>query len=141
MLDRTAWGSATTSWPATTARPPVGRSTVLRMRKVVVFPAPLGPSSPKISPGWQSNETSLHGRDPAPLIVQKGFAEAFDVDHGVLLSVGVGEGFQMRDSRYRIPDSRPRSLALRINVWHFSLSLSLCTKRMASGTCHLPDLP
>ena len=58
MWSRTASGSATTSWPATIARPPVGRSTVLRIRRVVVLPAPLGPSNPKISPGWQSKLTS-----------------------------------------------------------------------------------
>ena len=58
MLARTAAGSVATSWPATIARPPVGLRTVLRMRRVVVFPAPLGPSRPKISPGLQSNPTS-----------------------------------------------------------------------------------
>src|SRR5262245_44956376 len=39
------------------AVPPVGRSTVHRMRMVVVLPAPLGPSSPKISPGRASKLT------------------------------------------------------------------------------------
>ena len=43
---RTASGAAETSWPATTARPDVGRSSVASMRIVVVLPAPFGPSSP-----------------------------------------------------------------------------------------------
>ena len=38
------------------------------------------PASPRV---WRS----VAGKDPAPLIVQKGFAEAFNVDHGRLLSV------------------------------------------------------
>src|ERR1700677_3013739 len=46
---RTATGSAVTSSPATRAVPDVGRSSVRRMRIVVVLPAPFGPSSPKIS--------------------------------------------------------------------------------------------
>ena len=40
---RTAAGSATTSWPATVALPPVGRSSVVSIRTVVVLPAPFGP--------------------------------------------------------------------------------------------------
>ena len=40
-------------------RPPVGFKTVLRMRRVVVLPAPFGPSRPKIAPGRHSNETSV----------------------------------------------------------------------------------
>src|SRR4051794_39602292 len=43
-------GSATTSTPPTMARPPVGTTRVVSMPTVVVLPAPLGPSSPKISP-------------------------------------------------------------------------------------------
>src|SRR5580765_7660951 len=39
------------------AWPPVGRSTVLRIRRQVVLPAPLGPSNPKISPGLTSKLT------------------------------------------------------------------------------------
>ena len=35
--------SVTTSWPATRALPPVGRSSVVSIRTVVVLPAPLGP--------------------------------------------------------------------------------------------------
>ena len=81
---------STTSWPATTARPPVGLSTVLRIRRVVVLPAPLGPSSPKISPGWQSKLDVADGRNPAPLIVEEGFAEVLDVDHAVARSVEQG---------------------------------------------------
>lgn len=35
----------------TVAAPPVGESSVVSMRRVVVLPAPLGPSRPTISPG------------------------------------------------------------------------------------------
>ena len=46
MLRRTAAASATTSCPATRARPPVGRKSVASMRTVVLLPAPLGPRNP-----------------------------------------------------------------------------------------------
>ncbi len=46
MLRRTAAASDTTSCPATSARPPVGRSRVASMRTVVLFPAPFGPRNP-----------------------------------------------------------------------------------------------
>jgi hypothetical protein len=54
MFARTCSGWVSTSKPATVARPPVGRRTVLRMRRVVVLPAPFGPRSPKIAPGRHS---------------------------------------------------------------------------------------
>jgi hypothetical protein len=43
-------GCATTSTPATFAVPDVGTTLVVSIPAVVVFPAPFGPSSPKISP-------------------------------------------------------------------------------------------
>ena len=43
-------GWATTSMPFTKARPAVGMTRVVSMLAVVVLPAPLGPSRPKISP-------------------------------------------------------------------------------------------
>ena len=43
---RTASASSTTSWPSTRALPASGRNSVARMRIVVVFPAPFGPSTP-----------------------------------------------------------------------------------------------
>ena len=43
-------GWRTTLMPATVAVPDVGITLVVSMPAVVVFPAPLGPSSPKISP-------------------------------------------------------------------------------------------
>ena len=46
MARRTAAASLTTSCPATSARPPVGRSSVASMRTVVLFPAPFGPRKP-----------------------------------------------------------------------------------------------
>src|SRR4029450_7185865 len=47
---RTLAGSRTTSYPPTVARPASGRMRVDRMRMAVVFPAPLGPSSPNTVP-------------------------------------------------------------------------------------------
>lgn len=47
---RTLPDSLTMSCPSTVAEPEVGLSMVHSMETVVVFPAPLGPSRPKISP-------------------------------------------------------------------------------------------
>src|SRR5215468_2476355 len=47
---RTAAASRTTSWPSTRAFPPSGSSSVVRIRTAVVFPAPLGPSTPSTVP-------------------------------------------------------------------------------------------
>ena len=47
---RSRSASATTSSPATRADPPSGRSSVVRMRTAVVFPAPFGPRSPRTVP-------------------------------------------------------------------------------------------
>ena len=44
------------SLPATRSRPLVAGSSPHSIRKVVVLPAPLGPSRPKISPRWTQNE-------------------------------------------------------------------------------------
>src|SRR5579859_3418532 len=49
--------SLTTSWPKTSAAPESGGRRVTRMRIVVVLPAPLGPSRPKISPEVMSKLT------------------------------------------------------------------------------------
>src|SRR5271157_5640178 len=46
----TARDSCWTSWPATRALPPVGCISPQSIRRVVVFPAPSGPTRPKISP-------------------------------------------------------------------------------------------
>ena len=43
-------GCAATSTPARNARPEVGTTRVVSIPAVVVFPAPFGPSKPKISP-------------------------------------------------------------------------------------------
>src|SRR6476619_694813 len=50
MSRRALVGWARTSTPATTARPASGISKVVRMRTAVVFPAPFGPSRPRIVP-------------------------------------------------------------------------------------------
>jgi tyrosyl-tRNA synthetase len=52
------WGFSTTSMPSTNARPLVGVSNVVKIFIRVVFPAPLGPSSPKSSPWRTSRLTS-----------------------------------------------------------------------------------
>jgi len=53
---RTVLGSLATSWPEIKAVPDVGDRVVVRMEMVVVFPAPLGPSRAKSSPGATVNE-------------------------------------------------------------------------------------
>src|SRR5207342_3459208 len=50
MAARTASGSAARSWPATRISPPSAPIRVDRICTMVVFPAPLGPSSEKIVP-------------------------------------------------------------------------------------------
>src|SRR5665647_2292124 len=47
---RTLFGSRTISNPLTVAEPEVGFKIVQSIETVVVFPAPFGPKSPKISP-------------------------------------------------------------------------------------------
>src|SRR5690606_38744924 len=46
-------------------RPSVGGRMPARVRRVVVFPAPFGPTSPRISPGDTSNERSFTARKPS----------------------------------------------------------------------------
>jgi hypothetical protein len=46
------------SSPNTPALPVAGLSSVVRMRMVVVLPAPLGPSRPNTSPGVMAKVTS-----------------------------------------------------------------------------------
>ena len=57
MWRRTSSRSRTTSWPATSALPEVGRASVQSMLIVVVLPAPLGPRNPKTSPAATSKLT------------------------------------------------------------------------------------
>ncbi len=59
ILRRTPWGSVSRSQPATVPVPPVGRSRVVSIRKVVVLPAPLGPRNPTTSPGDTSKSIPL----------------------------------------------------------------------------------
>src|SRR6516162_2728936 len=54
---RTAAGFLATSNPATHARPRSGLSNVARIRTIVVFPAPLGPSTPSTPPAGNSRST------------------------------------------------------------------------------------
>src|SRR3984893_9364592 len=58
IVRRTASGSRATSCPSTRTVPAVIGISVVIIRINVDFPAPLGPSSPKISPSFTANETS-----------------------------------------------------------------------------------
>ena len=52
-----------TSWPATSAMPPSGRTSVARIRTAVVLPAPFGPSRPQTVPAATSrSKPSSAGR-------------------------------------------------------------------------------
>ncbi|SRR5690606_33128201 len=57
MDARTRSGSLRTSIPATSAYPASGLSNVVRMRTVVVLPAPFGPSNPSTDPVGTSRST------------------------------------------------------------------------------------
>ena len=59
---RTSLGFLITSIPATSARPESGVSSVVRTRTVVVFPAPLGPKSPRTVPSSTSSERPSSAR-------------------------------------------------------------------------------
>src|SRR3954462_793284 len=48
--------------PSTYASPAVGRSSVARIRMLVVLPAPLGPMKPNTCPRPTSNDTSCTAR-------------------------------------------------------------------------------
>ena len=63
MLRRTSSRSLTTSWPATSAEPPVGRTSVQSMLIVVDLPAPFGPRKPKISPARDLELDAPHRLD------------------------------------------------------------------------------
>ena len=58
MWRRTCSGWRTTLTPSIRASPLSGRIRVASIRRVVVLPAPLGPSKPKISP-WQALKLRL----------------------------------------------------------------------------------
>ncbi len=61
----TSIGWVKTSNPATEADPSVGGRKPVRILIVVVFPAPLGPRNPRISPFFTSNVTSrMAARSP-----------------------------------------------------------------------------
>jgi hypothetical protein len=55
--------------PATVAVPDEGMTRVVSMPAVVVLPAPLGPSSPKISPAYTERLRSSTALKSAPLYV------------------------------------------------------------------------
>ena len=68
MIRRIRRVSSTTSKPKIRASPLVGSSSVVRILISVVLPAPLGPSSPKNSPGATSRST------PSSAVTAAGFA-------------------------------------------------------------------
>ena len=55
--------------PANSTCPEVGWYMPVRQLKKVVFPAPLGPIRPTISPGWMSRSTLLTAVRPPNCIV------------------------------------------------------------------------
>src|SRR6201982_58329 len=59
MRSRTASESVRTSRPSTWAEPPLRGKRPVSILMTVVFPLPLGPRKPKISPFWTRKLTSL----------------------------------------------------------------------------------
>ena len=59
MFSRTFFGFAVTSNPEINASPEVGLSNVVKIIIVVLFPAPLGPKKPKISPFLTEKDMSF----------------------------------------------------------------------------------
>src|ERR1051326_2930549 len=66
----TSMGCSRTSKPATVAVPAAGGRKHVRMRIVVVLPAPFGPRKPTIWPFWTSNEMSSTATLRAYLLVR-----------------------------------------------------------------------
>src|SRR6202034_2381032 len=64
---RTCAGARRRSAPAIVASPPSGRISVVSMRRVVVFPAPLGPRKAKISPRRTAKSTPRTASTVPPL--------------------------------------------------------------------------
>src|ERR1043165_5691050 len=56
MSRRTLSGSRWASTPSTTMRPDEGRTRLVMQPRVVLLPAPLGPSRPNVSPASTANE-------------------------------------------------------------------------------------
>src|SRR4051794_26755147 len=102
-----AVGCATTSMPPTNARPLVGITRVVSMPAVVVFPAPFGPSSPKISPWWTSRSSSSTAFNPpgytlVSCSVRITTSSATDIDHHLPLLLALGALVEKRlDARQR----------------------------------------
>ena len=80
-------GFGATSIPSMVARPPSGRRRVVRIRTVVVLPAPLGPSRPSTVPGATERSTPREGL---------GVAEA--LDEALCFHGGTGGGHGWYDS-------------------------------------------
>src|SRR5260370_41506920 len=66
----TSIGLSRTSKPAIDAEPSEGGKKHVRIRMVVVFPAPFGPRKPTIWPFWTSNEMLLTAIFRAYLLVR-----------------------------------------------------------------------
>ena len=64
IRDRAARYSEMMSWPPARTTPSVGLTMPQMMLMRVVFPAPLGPSSAKISPRWISRSMLLSASKP-----------------------------------------------------------------------------
>ena len=78
------------SCPATVANPADGFKTVQSIRRVVVFPAPFGPSSPNTSPGRTVNDTSFTAGTLPPPGPVKYFVRPSSSIMGEFGGVGLG---------------------------------------------------
>jgi hypothetical protein len=66
-------GSRTTSWPATNTLPELGGIMPHNVRKVVVLPAPFGPSNPRIWPGSTEKLRFFTAVKPLYCLLNDGF--------------------------------------------------------------------
>src|SRR5258708_31161644 len=80
------------SRPRKRTEPAVGRNAPAIRLKVVLFPEPCGPMSPRISPSATSKETFLTARKPSKLLVSPSTLSTYRVTRRVTRSeLGVGD--------------------------------------------------
>ena len=111
---RTPAGSRATSTPATSARPPSARSSVVRIRTAVVLPAPLGPSRPKTLPGRHATGRSRRAPRPRRTACAGPPQEYLRTPYGVI-------PYRIRSSSDRVRRKRrtqPRAAVARADAAH-----------------------
>src|ERR1700735_919382 len=91
MAKRTPFASVRISWPAMRAVPEVGGVSVVIMRISVVFPAPLGPSEPKISCCATLKLMSLTAKSSPNLFVRCSTSIEFIICSGPEIGLRPGE--------------------------------------------------